>query len=294
MAKHGSLATLSRIYLAYCDCTRKGSNEKMMIAAAFTNGDADNLMVGRNGVFYDRTGRDWDATIVKIIEHPINVRQAFFAPYKRAARMIGEQIEKIASARDKDVGARTATGIAGASQSAEAGKPAEQAFDVAKFAGIFAAIGLAVGALATAIAAVVTGFLGLIWWQMPLAIVGLILAISGPSMVIAYLKLRQRNLAPLLDANGWAVNTRARINIPFGTSLTAIAKLPPGAQRSLQDPFAEKKRPWRLYLVLVALVIAAVVLWQKGVFEHWWGHPAPPEAVKTGEGPGTSTPPNNP
>ncbi|HKA54653.1 MAG TPA: hypothetical protein VKJ47_13420, partial [Candidatus Binatia bacterium] len=87
VAKHSSLATLSRTYLAYCDCTRTGSNEKMTIAAAFTNGDADNLMVGRNGVFYDRAGHDWDAHIVKIIEHPISVRQAFFAPYKRAARM---------------------------------------------------------------------------------------------------------------------------------------------------------------------------------------------------------------
>jgi MFS family permease len=208
--------------------------------------------------------------------------------------MVGEQIEKLASARDKEVGIRTAAGISDASQKAEAGKPPEQAFDVAKFAGIFAAIGLAVGALGTAIAAVVTGFLGLVWWQMPLAIVGLILAISGPSMVIAYLKLRQRNLAPILDANGWAVNARAKINIPFGTSLTAIAKLPPGAQRSLQDPFAGKKRPWRLYLVLVALVLAAVVLWQKGVFEQWWGHAPPHEAVKTGEDPGKSTLPNNP
>ena len=32
-----------------------------------TNGDSDNLMVGRNGLFYDRKGRDWDATIAKIV-----------------------------------------------------------------------------------------------------------------------------------------------------------------------------------------------------------------------------------
>ena len=55
----------------------------MTIAAAFTAGDSDNLMVGRNGVFYDRKGRDWDATIVKIVEHPISIRQAFWLPYKQ-------------------------------------------------------------------------------------------------------------------------------------------------------------------------------------------------------------------
>ena len=290
VAKHSSLATLSRTYLVYCDCTRTGSHEKMTIAAAFTSGDADNLMVGRNGVFYDRAGRDWDAHIVKITEHPISVRHAFLAPYKRAARMIGEQIEKIAAARDKEVGTHTATGIADVAQRVEAGKAPEPAFDVAKFAGIFAAIGLAVGALGTAIAALVTGFLGLTWWQIPLAVVGLVLAISGPSMVIAYLKLRQRNLAPILDANGWAVNTRAKINIPFGASLTAIAKLPPGAQRSLHDPFAEKKSPWPLYLVLLALALAVAVLWQKGLIPQWWDRFTPHAAVQTPADPGKVPP----
>jgi len=29
-------------------------------------------------------------------------------------------------------------------------------------------------------------------------------------MIIAWLKMRQRNLGPILDANGWAVNSKAR------------------------------------------------------------------------------------
>ena len=45
-------------------------------------------MVGRNGIFFDRLGHDWDATITKIIENPISIRQAFFAPYKRAIRFV--------------------------------------------------------------------------------------------------------------------------------------------------------------------------------------------------------------
>jgi hypothetical protein len=242
----------------------------LTIVAAFTGGDSDNLMTGRNGVFYDRKDRDWDATIIKIIEHPISVSQAFWAPYKRVARLLTEQIEKFAGAREKAVDAGAAKGIADVSAKAEAGKatPATP-FDIAKFAGIFAAIGLALGAIGTALASVVTGFLGLSWWQMPLAFVGLMLVISGPSMLMAYLKLRQRNLGPILDANGWAVNTLARINIPFGATLTGTATLPPGAERSLRDPFAEKQRPWRLYLFLVVLLIALGVLWQRGYITQW-------------------------
>ena len=68
---------LGRIFLAYCRCRRKGTDDTMNIVAGITDGDADDLMVGRNGVFYDRKGDDWDATITKLVEHPISVRQAF-------------------------------------------------------------------------------------------------------------------------------------------------------------------------------------------------------------------------
>ncbi|MEW6488299.1 MAG: hypothetical protein AB1578_10375 [Thermodesulfobacteriota bacterium] len=256
-AKHGALAGLSRAYLAYCACTRKGSAEKMTIVAAFTGGDSDFLMVGRNGVFYDRKGQDWDATITKVVENPISIRQAFWSPYKRVGKMIGEQIEKLAASKEKAVQDQAAAGVAGAGAAVEASKPAAPAaFDIGKFAGVFAAIGLALGAIGTAIAALVTGLLNLAWWQIPLAFAGVLLVISGPSMIIAALKLRQRNLGPLLDASGWAVNARAMLNIPFGGALTSIATLPEGAKRSLSDPYAQKKQPWGLYLFLLILLAA--------------------------------------
>ena len=75
--------------------------------------------------------------------------------------------------------------------------------------------------------------------------------------IIAWFKLQSRNLGPILDANGWAVNARARINIPFGTPLTQLAKLPEGAQRSLDDPYAEKRTPLALYLTLILIALAA-------------------------------------
>ena len=286
VAKHSALANRSRTYLAYCECTRRGSGETMSIVAAFTDGDPDNLMVGRNGVFYDRQGRDWDATIVRILEHPISMRQAFWDPYKRIGRMVSDQIEKMASAKVKALDDATAAEVSGAATKAATGQaaaPPAAPFDVAKFAGIFAAIGLAIGAIGTAIASVLTGFMGLVWWQMPLAILGLLLLISGPSMVIAYMKLRSRTLAPILDANGWAVNTRATINIPFGASLTSLAELPPGAERCLRDPFEQRKTPWKTYLFLVALLAALGLLWHNGTLQKGWqdvrARLAPPPAA---------------
>lgn len=88
------------------------------------------------------------------------------------------------------------------------------------------------------------------------------LMVSGPSMLLAWFKLRSRTLGPLLDANGWAVNARARINIPFGTALTQLAKLPEGAERALTDPYADKRRvwPWALTFLVLLAVFAWVVL----------------------------------
>jgi hypothetical protein len=246
----------------------------MTIAAAFTAGDSDFLMVGRNGVFYDRKGQDWDATIVRIIEHPISIRQAFWAPYKRLARLIGDQMQKLAAARSRAADERRTLQAISATQNVAAGKPAPPPappFDVAKFAGIFAAIGLAIGAIGAVLASIMAGILKLAWWQFPIVIAVIILVVSIPSALLAWLKLRKRNLGPILDANGWAVNAHAKINIPFGTSLTAAARLPENAERSLADPFAEKKTPWKLYLFLAALLVVALVLGRYGYLARWFG-----------------------
>ncbi len=253
--KHAALASLSRLCLVYCDCARGA--EKLSIAAAFTAGDSDQLMVGRNGVFYDRQGNDWDATITRIVDHPISLRQAFWSPYKKLARLISEQLQKFAAGK---AGAVDGKLLAVAGKAAETpAKIPPPPFDVGKFAGIFAAIGLAVGAIGTALAATLTGLLGLKAWQFPLVLAGLLLMISGPAVAMAWFKLRSRNLGPLLDANGWAVNARARINIPFGTSLTQLAALPKGAERSLADPYAEKQVPWKA-IIIGLFVLAGILL----------------------------------
>ena len=97
--KHSTMAALAGAFLVYCDCTRT-SGEKHSIVAALTDGDVDDIMVGRNGVFYDRKGNDWDATITSIVANPISIRQAFWAPYKKFVRMIEEQIAKRAAVAD--------------------------------------------------------------------------------------------------------------------------------------------------------------------------------------------------
>ncbi len=264
MPKHNLTASFSGMYIAYCDCISKTKNETMTIAAVITNGEVNNLMVGKNAIFYDRQGNDWDATITKIIENPISIREAFWSPYRKFARFIENQINKFAASQDEKVtseatGSMEAAGdqmVANASKAAQnvPGSEAKknQAFDIAKFCGIFAAIGLALGYIGGFLVSLATGFLKLSWWQMPLAIIGVILLISGPSMIIAWLKLRKRNLSPVLNANGWAVNAQAYVNIKFGATLTKIAKFP--HVKNASDPFKQGVPVWRKILYVVILL----------------------------------------
>lgn len=266
VAKHAGFAGASGVCLVYCDCVR--GVEKMNIAAAFTAGDSDYLTVGRNGIFYDRKGQDWDASIVRIIDHPISIRQAFWSPYKKLVKAIGEQVQKLAASRAVAAeGNMIKTVVENGKSVVNPPAAPRPPFDVGKFAGIFAAIGLAIGAIGGMLASVVSGVLGLKFWQIPLALAGLLLLISGPAVLLAWFKLKKRSLGPILDANGWAINARARINIPFGTSLTRLASLPAGARRSLVDPFAEKKIVWPYYLLLgIAALCALGGLWYAGFF----------------------------
>jgi len=150
--------------------------------------------------------------------------------------------------------------------------------------GTLAAIGLVLTSLLAALGGIFGAIAKLPAWQVPLAIVGILLAISLPSMLLAWLKLRRRNLGPILDANGWAVNAKAKMNVPFGGSLTRVAALPPGSQRDLVDPFAEKKRPWGLYITLAAIVVLAIC-WYLGKLDGALPGPAKSTSVL-----GTSAP----
>lgn len=264
-AKHATMAAHSKSYLLYCDL-KNAKGETMQLAAAMTNGDVDNLMVGRNGLFYDRKGNPWDATVTRIVDNPISIRQAFWSPYKKFLRLVEEQIERRAQAAQAEADANV-TAAAEQTDQAASGQPRAPQTPRKLDIGVVAAIGVAVGGITAAIGALLEAFFGLGIW-MPLGVIGLMLLISGPSMAIAYLKLRQRNLGPLLDANGWAVNAKAKVNVPFGESLTKVATIPKGSQRDLHDPFAEKKRPWKFY-VFVLLLLGLALGWYVGKLDSY-------------------------
>ena len=276
MAKHNASAATSGMFLIYCDCSSKVSAAKLNIVAAVTVGDVGDLIVGKNAVYYDNAGVEWDAVITKVIENPISVAQAFWSPYRRMAKTIEDLISKNAASKDAKMMAEANAKINAAPAAVPSGADGKPVvappFDIAKFAGIFAAIGVAVGMIGAALSGLVESMKGLHWYQYLLIFVGIMLCVSGPAMIMAWLKLRRRNIAPILNANGWAVNAASKISIPFGETLTDIAKFP---KLNLKDPYKKGISPWAKFLIaLVCLAAVAAALWVFGLLA-FAGLPAP-------------------
>ncbi|MCR5245583.1 MAG: hypothetical protein K6C31_04615 [Bacteroidales bacterium] len=251
MGRHADMPAHSGMFLIYCDCKSKLDGSKRTIVAAVTKGSIDGLIPGKNGVFYDRDGLDYDATITKVVDNPISVLQAFWSPYRKFGKWISERFGK--KAADKEAaGFDTMTAKAAeAPVPGAAAAPAapKSSFDIAKFAGIFAAIGMAIAYLSQALVALARGASNAGWLKVLLVIAAIMLVISLPSMILAWIKLRKRDVGPVLNANGWAINARSYVRPRFGKTLTSVAKY----------PRVKKSGRGAVILIVVLLLILALL-----------------------------------
>lgn len=260
------MANFSGMFLIYCKCTSRRSAASMDIVAVMTMGDTEDLRPGKNGIFYDLDGNDWDASVTRIVENPISIRNAFWSPYRKFWEFCVGIINKSAAEKENSVMTQmqskvsTVAASPSAAPAAATAAPstAKPAFDIAKFAGIFAAIGLALGYIGSFLTQLAAGIAKTPWWQLAVAVAVIMLIISGPSCFIAWSKLRRRNLGPVLNANGWAVNSKVLVNILFGGKLTSVAKYP---RLKVADPYSMRAPAWKKWLgwtIFALLVLAAV------------------------------------
>jgi len=255
------IASLSGMYILYCSCVSEKLGKSFNIAAVLTDGDVDGIRVGKNAVFYDREGNDYTAKVTAIVENPISVRQAFWTPYKKVARMINDRIDKKAAEKNE----KSMAGLTEATNKTADGQAPAVPFDIAKYAGIFAAVGMAIGLIGAALAGVIAALKGITWWQALIIVAVVLLLISGPSMFIAWRKLRTRDLGPVLNANGWAINAKSLVRVKFGKTLTSLAKFPKLAS---VDPAARRRKAWGWILgILAVALIACVVLYFLGIIQ---------------------------
>ena len=211
---HSALAERSDCCIIYLKLSRSGGAVRN-VCAVITAGRTIPLYVGRNGLFYDRDGIAWDATITKVIQSQVSLREAFWAPWRKMGEMIGEQVKKfVGDTQSKSVGGVTkAVDGVGANASAKAsGKPADSSANGAALASSVAALGIGIGMVGAAFAGLVGIVSGLPWWKIAIGVLLVILAVSLPSVILAWFKLRRRDLGAVLNACGWAVNRPLRFS----------------------------------------------------------------------------------
>ena len=225
---HSALAERSDCCIIYLKLSRKGAAETRNICAVITAGRTIPLYVGRNGIFYDRDGNSWDATITKVVMAQVSLREAFWAPWRKLGEMVGEQVKKfVGDTQAKSVGGVTKTmdGV-GANAAAKAdGKPADSSASGAALASSVAALGIGIGMVGAAFAGIVGMVGGLPWWKIAIGVLLVILAVSLPSVILAWFKLRRRDLGAVLNACGWAVNRPLRFSQKLAKLFTRRACL---------------------------------------------------------------------
>ena len=258
--KAGDISSLSGMYILYCNCINKVTGKGFPIAAVLTDGDVDGLRPGKNAIFYDRDGVQYDATVTSIVDNPISLRQAFWAPYKKVAKWISDKVDKSAAEKESKSAASLTASADKATSGAAPGAAIQSSFDIAKFAGIFAAIGMALGLLGQFVVSLVKGIAAIKWWALILIILGLMLVISLPSVFITWRKLRRRDLGPVLNANGWAINAAAYVKPKFGKSLTQIVKYPKLKDVDPAEAKKVRRRKCIIWTIVILLIAGGVLL----------------------------------
>ncbi len=208
-AAHSALVAKSNCCVIYLKLSRPSENAERLICAVVTAGRVGTLYVGRNGVFYDRDGKDWEAVITKVVENQVSLMEAFWAPWKKIGESLTDLVKKFVG--DKQT--RAVTDVQQGTTSAQAGGAA--------MASSVAAIGIGIGMIGTAAAALISALKGLHpWWMFFVAIAALILVVSLPSLFLTFFKLRKRDLGVILNASGWAINRPMHFSMRRARSFT--------------------------------------------------------------------------
>ncbi|MEZ4392540.1 MAG: hypothetical protein R3A48_15745 [Polyangiales bacterium] len=280
VAAHKAVASASRCYLIYADIFEKeGGPKSYQIVAPVTGGERGRLRVGKRGIFVDKHGKQWDAQIKEIVENPISVREAAFAPFRRAADFIGNKIEEwIGSAADSQqasLASSTEAGVARARASAERAGAAPTAAPAGATAARAAAPpkeglnvnslivggGVALAGIGAVVASLFGALTSLTGW---IAILGVALAVLAISALAGWVKLRKRDMGLLLEASGWAMNVHMKVTARVAPLFAFTPDLPKSAEidkRDVLPPVPGEGRVKRLLTLLLLTVLAAVAFY---------------------------------
>ena len=218
-AAHSALAEKSGCCIVYLKLTRPAEGAERQICAVVTAGTVAGLYAGRNGVFNDRDGKDWEAVVTKVVEAQVSLVEAFWSPWKKLGESITGLVKKFLGDRQAVVDASMASG----KLPPPAGANGAVGANGAAMASSVAAIGIGVGMLGAAFASILAAVKGMPPHQLLLAVVAMVLVVSLPSVILTWFRLRRRDLSAVLNASGWAINRELRFSMRRARAFTKCA-----------------------------------------------------------------------
>ncbi|MBL8614363.1 MAG: hypothetical protein JNM72_02025 [Deltaproteobacteria bacterium] len=266
-AAHKTLAATSQIFVVYAEITRRDAQgaRTELIAAGITAGTRGGVAVGKRGVFYDRTGAEWDALVVDVIANPISITEAMIAPFVRIWDAIMARVEAAAGEQSKGLEGELSTTAAatslptlppGGAPAPAAPEPAPASPPAPAGGGLQAALiggSVAFAAIGSSLAFIMKELSEIAPLNVVLSVLGIAAGLAGFSAFLAWLKLRRRDLSALLEASGMALNARMLLSRYLAGLFTIRPDLLPGSERRDDEP---KGTPEKLLLMLFVLALA--------------------------------------
>lgn len=260
---HKRLSASSNVFVLFVEVTDREGKAMYDVAIPVTSGGRGNLQVGKRGIFVDTDGHSHHAKVSHIVENPISFREALISPFMRMGHAITGKLEQMqTAAQDKiekfGVGAVTKVEEASTTPVAEAAPPPT----ATSTGGLLAGGGIALAALGSSGAFVLSTLAGMKVWTILGVLFGLSQAILLPILLVAWIKLRRRDLSAILEGSGWGINARMRLTRRQATTFTNRPPYPPGSMG------IRHRNRWVWFLAALAVLIAAAAT---GWWQGWFG-----------------------
>jgi len=260
---HARMSDESNLFVLFAAVSDREGTPLYEVAVPVTSGGRGNLSVGKRGLFIDSDGRQLHARVVQIVQNPISFREALVAPFVSLGNALTERLEKMQEQAAKKI---ETAGLGAADRVGQAATPAAAAGPAAAppaptappatpggAGGWLAGGGIAVAALGSSGAFVIKTLAGMSAWTILGGISSIVLAILLPILLVAWLKLRRRDLSAILEGSDWGINARMRLTHSQALEFTHRPDFPPGSRGVV-------RRAWMWWLVPLALA-AAVAVW---------------------------------
>ncbi len=229
-ASHMKVAKEGNIFILYLQIMPAADN-KYIVVVPVTNGGKGNLAIGKRGVFIDNDGVALDAVVVDIIENPISIREALLLPFKKIKEAFSSRLSGLS--KETDVAFTKNITDVSMGKSITETKPAAGKTSGFNPTSLLMGGSVAIAALGSSFAYIMSKLSSISFMNFLFVAVGIIAVFLFFSLLSTYLKLKRRDLSPILEGSGWSINAKLRLTRKLAKIYTQKPKWPKGSKRKL-------------------------------------------------------------